>query len=138
MHVAHSQYGYGMNRYYGRNAIPQADAPDKKPEPLTAEEIVENEMPNIIEAVGLNDFEAAVVSSILTKYVKQRIELRILELEPEQSRAAYEKIDRAEREELMQGLPPDKFEAMEALKESGYDAKKLKKKEKRKRKKSKT
>lgn len=137
MALSSAQYGYGYGRYYGRNPIPQADAPEKKPEPLTAEEIVDQEMPDIIEAVNLNDFEAAVVSSILKKYVQKRIELRILELSPEQTREAYEKIDQAERQELMQGLPPEKFEAMVTLKENGYNTKQLKKKEKRK-KKSKT
>ncbi|MDG1573051.1 hypothetical protein OZ410_12040 [Robiginitalea sp. M366] len=136
---AEAQYGYGYGGYgnggyYGRNAIPQAETPAKKPEPKTAEEIVEDAMPQIIEAAALNDFEAAVVSATLTKYVQQRIELRILELTPEQTREALENIEQAERAELEQGLPPEKFEAMMALKENGYDAKRFKKKEKRKKK----
>ncbi len=125
------------NGRYGRTAIPQAQTPPQKPEPKTAEELVSAEMPEIIEAVELNDFEAAVVSSILTKYVQQRIELQILKLQGDQAREAYEKIDRAEREELESGLPPEKFQAMMELKENGYNAKKLEKK-KKKRKKKKT
>lgn len=125
------------NGRYGRTAIPQAEAPPKEPEPKTAEEIVAAEMPAIIEAVELNDFEAAVVSSILNKYVQQRIELRILKLEGDQAREAYEKIDREERAELESGLPPEKYEAMIELKENGYNTRKLQKK-KKKRKKKKT
>ena len=133
--VLTAQYGYGYRSRFGRSAIPQAEAPAKKPEPLTAEQIVAAEMPEIIEAAGLNDFESAVVSTILTKYVQQRIELRILKLDPDQTREAYEKIDRAEREELESGLPPEKFQAMVELKESGYDSRKLQKKKKKKKKK---
>ncbi|MEM7381919.1 MAG: hypothetical protein AAF361_12075, partial [Bacteroidota bacterium] len=73
--VAEAQYGYGYgNSYYGRrggrSAIPQTATPERKAEPLTAEEIVANEMPKINEALELNDFEQAVVASILTKYIQ--------------------------------------------------------------------
>lgn len=129
--LAEAQYGYGG--YYGgrgRNIVPQAQTPVKEPEPKTAEELVEEEMPKIIEAVELNDFEAAVVSTILTKYVQQRIELQILKLSPEDTRAALEKIAVAQREEMEQSLPPEKYEAILELEQSGY--KKLKKKKKKK------
>ncbi|WP_143099948.1 hypothetical protein [Robiginitalea myxolifaciens] len=125
------------NRRIGRPAIPQAQGPVSKPEPKTAEELVEAEMPEIIEAVELDPFEAAVVSSILTRYVQQRIELQILELPADQTREALEKIERAERAELESGLPPEKFEAMISLKENRYNTKKLKKEKKRKKKKQK-
>ena len=90
------------------------------------------EMPKIIEAVELNDFEAAVVSSILTKYVQQRIELQILKLSPEDTREALEEIAQAQRKEMEQGLPPEKYQAILDLEESGY--KKVKKKKKKKKK----
>ena len=122
-------------RRFGRSAIPQAQTPVKKPEPKTAEEIVAGEMPKITEAAALNDFESAVVSSILTKYVQQRIELRILKLDPDTTREALEKIEREEREELRLGLPAEKYEAMIELKENGYNAKKLQKKRKKRKKK---
>lgn len=122
-------------RRFGRSAIPQAQTPPKKPEPKTAEEIVAGEMPKISEAAELNDFETAVVSSILTKYVQQRIELRILKLDPDTTREALEKIEREEREELRLGLPAEKYEAMIELKENGYNAKKLQKKRKKRKKK---
>ena len=76
-------YGYG-NRGYGygrgRSAIPQAQTPEKEPENLTAEEIVDNEMPAIASALELNEFETAVLSSVLKKYVQERIEMQILKL----------------------------------------------------------
>ncbi|MBT8307852.1 MAG: hypothetical protein KJN85_13005, partial [Maribacter sp.] len=82
-----AQYGYGSGYGYGgygygrgsglgrgRSAIPQAQTPQKEPENLTADEIVDNEMPAIAEAIELNEFETAVLSSILKKYVQERIE----------------------------------------------------------------
>lgn len=138
--TAEAQYGYyGNGGYYGqrRSAIPQAETPEKKPEPKTAEEIVAGEMPGIIEAAELNDFEAAVVRSSLTNYVQQRIELEILKLSPEDTREALEKINLAHRQELEAGLPPEKYQAMVQLQENGYNTKKLEK-EKRKKKKKKT
>ena len=122
------------NQRIGRPAIPQAQGPVSKPEPKTAEEMVEAEMPAIIEAVELDSFEAAVVSSILTRHVQQRMELRILELDPDQTREALEKIERSERAELESGLPPEKYEAMISLKENRYNTKKLKKEKKKKKK----
>ncbi|MBT8301736.1 MAG: hypothetical protein KJO63_10410, partial [Maribacter sp.] len=79
-----AQYGYGGNGYgygsrgsYGRarTAIPQAQEPEKEPENLTADEIVDNEMPAIAAALELNEFETAVLSSVLKKYVQERIEM---------------------------------------------------------------
>ncbi len=136
--AAEAQYGYGTGGYYGRrrNAIPQAETPPKKPEPKTAEEIVAGEMPDIIAAVGLNDFEAAVVSSILTKYVQKRMEIRILELPPDATREAMERLGREQREELKAGLPEEKYQAMIDLEESRYDTRKLKKKRKKQKKKT--
>lgn len=137
---AQAQYGYyGNNGYYGRgrSLVPQAETPEKKPEPKTAEEIVAEEMPAIIEAAELNDFEAAVVRSSLTNYVQQRIELEILKLGPENTREALEKLNLAHRQELEAGLPPEKYQAMILLQENGYNTKKLEK-EKRKKKKKKT
>lgn len=125
------------NQRIGRPAIPQAQGPVSKPEPKTAEELVEEEMPGIIEAVQLDPFEAAVVSSILTRHVKQRMELRILELDQDQTREALEKIELSERAELESGLPPEKYEAMISLKENRYNTKKLKKDKKKKKKKQK-
>lgn len=123
---------------YGRSAIPQAQTPPKEPEPKTAEEIVAEHIPDIQEALELNDFETAVVNSILTKYVQQRIELQILKLEPDQTRAALETIRQAEEEEFRQGLPEDKFEALMILRENRYNTNKLNKKKKKKKKKKKT
>lgn len=60
-----AQYGYGYGSGYGygygrqRNAIPQVEHTPKEPEPKTAEQIVDGEMPKIAEALELNDFESA-------------------------------------------------------------------------------
>ena len=86
----------------------------------------------ITEALELNAFEEAVVSSVLTKYTQQRIELQILQLPKDKAREAYEKIAENQERELKQGLPPEKFEAFMELAENGFKAKKKKKKKKKK------
>ena len=134
-------YGYGRGGYgYGRqrSAIPQADETPKKEEPKTAEELVDGEMPSITEALQLNDFETAVLSSVLKKYVQERIELSILKLSPEKTREAMEKITERQDEELKSGLPLEKYEAFVELQKNGV-AKTIKNnKKKKKRKKDKT
>lgn len=135
--VASAQYGYGYGNpsYYGRNQrlTPQGPEPEKKEEkPRTADEIVAAEMPQITELLSLNDFEQAVVSSILTKYVQQSIELRILNLEPDKMREGFEKIRINQKAELQAGLPEDKFNALMELQEKGIrKQKKIKKKKKK-------
>lgn len=136
--VANAQYGYnnGNNNPYNRgrqSVIPRSPEPERKPENLTAEEIVNREMPRIIEAIELNDFEQAVVSSILTKYVQQSIELQILKLPADKAREAAEKISKNQKEELQAGLPEEKYNKLVELQKQGY--KKLKKQKKKQKKK---
>lgn len=138
MPLANAQYGYnnGYNNRYNqgrRSVIPRTPEPERKPENLTAEEIVDREMPKIIEAIDLNDFEQAVVSAILTKYVQQSIELQILKLPADKAREAAEKIRENQKEELQAGLPEEKFNKLVELQKQGY--KKLKKQKKKKKKK---
>lgn len=136
--VVNAQYGYnnGYNNPYNRgrqSVIPRSPEPERKPENLTAEEIVNREMPRIIEAIELNDFEQAVVSSILTKYVQQSIELQILKLPADKAREAAEKISKNQKEELQAGLPEEKYNKLVELQKQGY--KKLKKQKKKQKKK---
>lgn len=131
--------GYGRGGYgYGRqrSAIPQPQETAKEPEPKTAEQLVDGEMPSITEALELNDFEQAVLSSVLKKYVQERIEAQILQLPPEKMREVYDNITKRQDEELKAGLPLEKYEAFVALQKEGV-AKTLKKKKKEKRKKPK-
>ena len=114
-----------------QSAIPRTPPPQQEPKALTAEEVVAQEMPKIIEALSLNDFEQAVVSTILTKYVDQRIQLQLLKLSPEKMREGYEKIQKNQREELKSGLPEDKFLALEEFQKNGFKVKKKKKKKKK-------
>jgi len=141
IHFASAQYGYGYGNpyYYGRqrSIVPQGPEPEKEVKPRTADEIVAAEMPKITEVLELNEFEQAVVSTILTKYVQQSIELRILDPEPDKLREGMEKIQRNQREELKAGIPEDKFNALVALQENGYKNKKKEKKKKKKGKKPK-
>ncbi|MDE3743376.1 hypothetical protein [Maribacter polysaccharolyticus] len=143
-----AQYGYGNGYGYGRygggygygnrgSSIPQVETPQKEPEPLTADEIVDNEMPDIALALELNEFETAVLSSILKKYVQQRIEMRILKLEPDQMREQMEKITKEQTEELKAGLPLEKYEAFVALQKKGV-SKTIKEKKRKKKKKNKS
>ena len=126
-----AQYGNGYGNGYGgrqRNTMPQTPSPQEEPKALTAEQIVDNEMPNITEVVGLNPFEEAIVRTILTKYVQKRIELQILKLDPEKTRAAMENIVKDQEEELKASLPEEKYEAFAQLQKDRFKSKKKKKK----------
>jgi len=136
-------YGYGGRGNYGRgrSSIPQAQEPQKEPENLTAEEIVDNEMPSIAAALELNEFETAVLSSVLKKYVQERIEMQILKLTPDKMREKMEKITERQDEELKAGLPIEKYEAFVELQKNGVaktNKEKKKKEKKQKKKKKKT
>ncbi|QWX85448.1 hypothetical protein H0I23_07360 [Cellulophaga sp. HaHaR_3_176] len=127
--------GYGNSGGYGgrqRSSIPQAESAPEKPEPLTAEQIVDSEMPNITEALGLNPFEEAIVRTTLTKSIQKRIELQILKLTPEKTREAIEKIGKEQDEELKSALPEDKYEAFVELQKNRFKEKKKKNKKKKK------
>ncbi|WP_420601378.1 hypothetical protein [Flagellimonas sp.] len=132
-----AQYGYGNPYGYGnrygrqRSSIPQAQAPPKEPEKLTAEQIVDEQLPSITEALGLDAFEEAVVRTTLIKSVQQRIELQILELEATKMQEAVEKIRNRQNEELKAGLPEDKYEAFQELQKNRFKTKKKKKKKKK-------
>lgn len=133
-----AQYGYnnGYNNGYNRrgSGIPRIEEPQRKPENLTADEIIDREMPKIVEALELNSFEEAVVSSILTKYVQQTIELQILKLPPEKHREAMDKIRENQAAELKAGLPEEKFDQLAELQRQGYSKMKKKKKKDKKKK----
>ncbi|MFT0715192.1 hypothetical protein [Flagellimonas lutimaris] len=136
----YAQYGYGSpygrRSMYGRgrSAIPEAGPVDtpKDETPPTAEEIVDEQMPSITEALGLDPFEEAIVRTTLVQSVQQRIELQILELEPLKMKEEVEKIQRRQDAELKAGLPEDKYEAFVELQENRFRAKKKKDKKKKK------
>ncbi|WP_108424639.1 hypothetical protein [Flagellimonas amoyensis] len=135
-----AQYGYGSPYGYGsrygrqRNMVPQAGPTESKKDetPPTADEIVDDQMPSITEALGLDPFEQAVVRTSLVQSVQQRIELQILQLEPLQMKEEIEKIERRQNEELKAGLPEDKYNAFLELQENRFNTKKVKKKKKKK------
>jgi len=135
-----AQYGYGSpygNRGMygrGRSYVPQAGVLESQKEetPLTAEEIVDEQMPSIAEALELDPFEEAVVRTSLVQSVQQRIELQILELEPLKMKEEVEKIKRRQDAELKAGLPEDKYEAFMELQENRFKAKKKKKRKRNK------
>ncbi len=121
----------GMGRQ--GSGIPQTQGTPEKPEPQTADQIVDEQMPSITQALELNDFETAVMSSILKKYLQERIELQILQLPPEKMKEAYEKINERQIAEIKEGLPPEKYEAFVNMQQDGVTKtiKKKKKKEKK-------
>lgn len=131
-----AQYRNGYP-YSGRpnSIIPEANDPKPEAKPLTAEEIVEKRMPNISEAANLNDFEQAVVSSVLNKYVQQAIELKILGLDPNTTNEKLEEIKKNQDAELKAGLPEEKYTIVSDLLQNGIN--KVKKKQKKKKKKNK-
>lgn len=132
-----AQYGYGSpygNRYGRRmSSVPQAGptTPQKEETPLTAEQIVDEQMPSISEAINLDPFEQAVVRTALVQSVQQRIELQILELEPLKMKEEVEKIRLRQEEELKAGLPEDKYDAFMELQENRFKPQKKKKKKKK-------
>jgi len=132
-------YGYGRGNGYGRQRIaPQTNTAPEPPKPKTAEEIVDEQMPTIAETLELNEFESAILSSILKKYVQQRIEMGILKLSPDQMREGYAKITEAQDQELKDGLPVEKYDAFVKMMKNGVQkSKKEKKKKDRKKKKKK-
>ncbi|MCL6266114.1 hypothetical protein [Flagellimonas myxillae] len=138
-----SPYGYGYGNRYGnrygrqRSTIPQASQPPKKADPLTADEIVDLEMPKITEELGLDPFEQAVVRTILAKSIQQRIEIQILELEPEKMKEEVEKIRERQDAELKAGLPEEKYLAYLELQKNKFKVKKKKEKKEKKEKKKK-
>jgi hypothetical protein len=93
-------------------------------------------MSSITEALVLNDFESAVVNSILKKYVQERIEAQILKLPPEKMSETFKNISDRQDEELKMSLPPEKYQAFLDLIEDGV-SKTIKKNKKKKRKKDK-
>ncbi len=116
-----------------RRLAPQTQAaPPEKAENLTAAEMVDAEMPKIREAIEFSEFEAAVLRSILTKYVQQRIEVQILNLGPEKTREAFETINLNQEEELKASLPEEKYNALKEYRDNG--GKRLKEKKRKKKK----
>lgn len=132
-----AQYGYGSpygNRYgRQRSMVPQAGPTESKKDetPPTAEQIVDEQMPSITEALGLDPFEQAVVRTSLVQSVQQRIELQILQLEPLKMKEEVDKIEKRQNEELKAGLPEDKYNAFLELQENRFKPKKKKKRKKK-------
>jgi len=127
-----AQFGNG-GRFgrQGRTAIPQAQTPPKEPEAKTADQLVDEQMPKIIEALELDPFEEAVVRSTFVKYVQKRMELQILKLEPQKMKEEYEKLAKLQDEELKAGLPEEKYNSYLDLQKNSFKGKKKKKKKKK-------
>ena len=136
MEMLSAQFGSPFNNRYGRgqSTVPRAQDTPKPPEPMSVEEVVDERMPAITEALELDPFEEAVVRTTLIKYGQQRTELRILELEPNKMREEMEKISKNQEAEMKAGLPEDKFEAYLELQKNYFNTKKMKKKKKKKKK----
>ncbi len=143
-------YGYGGNgngsgRGLGRgynSAIPRSDTPADPPKPKTADQIVDGEMPKIAATLGLDEFEKAILSTTLKKYVQERIELQILKLPGDKMREAFEKITIRQDEELKTGLPSEKYQGFVQMQKDGVakmqkEQKKAEKNKKKKKKKNK-
>jgi hypothetical protein len=130
--ILSAQFGYG-NPYGNRmgrqrSAIPQAQTPTEEPEPKTATELVDERMPKITESLELDPFEQAVVRSTLVKYVQKRMELQILQLEPQKMREEFEKLQKLQDAELQAGLPEEKYKTYLDLQKNQLKKKKKKKK----------
>ncbi len=127
----HSQF-INNNRFgRQRSAIPQTQTPPPEPEKLTAEQRVDQEMPKLIEVMGLDPFEQAIVRSVLVKSVQKRMELQILDLEQKKMMEEYGKIVKEQDEELKAGLPEEKFQIYMDMRENPSKTKRKQKKKKR-------
>lgn len=128
---AQAQFGGGGLGGRQRNPIPQTTT-QEPPKPLTADEMVDNQMPKISEALGLNPFEVAVLRTTLVKYVQKSIELQILNLPADKTREAMEKIIKEQEEELKANLTEEQYQAFMDLQKDGFKSKKKKKDKKKK------
>jgi len=133
--TTYAQYRNG-NRFgrQGGSTIPQAQSQPKEPEAKTADQLVDEQMPKIVETIGLDPFEEAIMRATLVKYVQKRLELQILKLEPQKMKEEFEKIAKLQHEELKLGLPEEKYDAYLELEKNRFQAKKRKKKKKKKKK----
>lgn len=118
----------GMNQFPSRT---------QEEEPLTAEDIVELSINRVKETIEINAFEEAVLRSIMLEATKKRIELQILNLEPNAMKTALEEIESLEDARLENELPPALYAHLKALKEE-RNPKTKRKKEKKKKSKTKT
>lgn len=99
--------------------------------PLTADDIVELSMNRIKETIELNAFEDAVIRSIMLEATKKRIELQILNLEPNAIKTTLEEIEKQEDFRLNNELPEVIYLQLQALKEEGRSNSPKKKKKKK-------
>ena len=99
--------------------------------PLTADDIVELSMNRIKETIELNAFEDAVIRSIMLEATKKRIELQILNLEPNAVKTTLEEIEKQEDFRLNNELPEVIYLQLQALKEEGRSNSPKKKKKKK-------
>ena len=132
--VISAQFNRNGNRF-GRQSgstLPQTQTPPPEPEAKTADQLVDEQMPKIVETIGLDPFEEAVVRTTLVKYVQKRLELQILKLEPEKMKEEFQKLAELQHEELKASLPPEKFEAYLELEKNRFQTKRKKKKKKKK------
>ncbi len=104
----------------------------RQEEPKTAEEMIDIMMPKISESLQLNDFDGAVMRTILLKYMKKRLELRILDLPDERTRELLGQILKEEDAELKGSLSAEVYEGYKKISEEGLNWKKKEEKEKKK------
>lgn len=128
------QVGY-TDQYYGAGngrRMRQPPPNSREVKPLTPVEIVEKQMPRLTEELSLDEFEQAVISSILTKYAKKQTELQILQLPQDKMREAMEEMKEQQQKELKAGLPDEKYQLLVDLQENGFGKRKSRKKKKSK------
>jgi hypothetical protein len=136
---SYGQFGMPMGRGgmmgnpYGNPLRQMNQMPTRTEEqaPLTADDIVELSMNRIKETIELNAFEDAVIRSIMLEATKKRIELQILNLEPNEVKTVLEEIEKQEDFRLNKELPEVIYLQLQALKEEGRSSSPKKKKKKK-------
>lgn len=136
---SYGQFGMPMGRGgmmgnpYGNSFRQMNQMPTRTEEqaPLTADDIVELSINRIKETIELNAFEDAVIRSIMLEATKKRIELQILNLEPNAVKTTLEEIEKQEDFRLNNELPEVIYLQLQALKEEGRSISPKKKKKKK-------
>lgn len=126
-----AQVGY-TDQYYGAGNRGMRQSPREEAKPLTPEEVVAQQMPKLTEALELDEFEQAILSSVLTKYAKKHSELIILQLPNDKMREAMDQLKKDQQAELESSLPAEKYKMLVELQENGFKKRKGKKRKKSK------
>tara|TARA_R110002020_G_scaffold153811_1_gene333247 strand:- start:451 stop:882 length:432 start_codon:yes stop_codon:yes gene_type:complete len=92
---------YGRNSRYGRQQSQIPSTPPPQPDPVTAEEIVAERLPDYQAEFNLDNFEIEVLRNYLTDHIKEVQALQTdRTLKPQDAREAYDRLQTKLKENL--------------------------------------